>query len=129
MIQEEAFKKICPEGTIVTHESPQSYGVGALVKTRIVHIFELDWNARVEEVFPDSKIRLQFLDGFFAGGMEIWKLESKGEYTWVTHTIIIKPEGFLRKLAWVLKVRRKHNKMVEIFLDNLKIVCERHRTE
>jgi ribosome-associated toxin RatA of RatAB toxin-antitoxin module len=100
--------------------------VGTLIKTRTAHIFELEWNARVEEMFSDSKIRLQLLDGFFAGGMEIWKLESKGEYTRVTHTIIIKPKGFLRKLAWILKVRRKHNKMVEVFLDNLKRVCERH---
>jgi hypothetical protein len=75
-------------------------------------------------VIPDRKIRIQFLDGFFAGGTEIWELESVGEYTRVTHIIIVQPKGFLRRLAWVLKVRLKHNKMIEALLDNLKELSE-----
>ncbi|MBW2329645.1 MAG: SRPBCC family protein [Deltaproteobacteria bacterium] len=129
LTQEESFKKICPKGTIVTHESPPPYKVGTLVKTKIVHIFELEWNSRVEEVIPDSKIRLQFLDGFFRGGTEIWELESETEYTRVTHTIIIQPKGLLEKLAWALKARMKHNKMTEAVLDNLKRLCETHSLE
>ena len=98
-----------------------------MIKTRIVHIFELDWTSRVEELIPDRKIRIQFLDGFFAGGTEIWELESVGEYTQVTHTIAVQSEGFLRKWAWILKVRLKHNKMVEALLDNLEKASERLR--
>ena len=124
LTQEESFKKICPKGTVVTHESPPPYQPGTLVKTRIVHIFELEWNSRVEEVVPDSKIRLQFLNGFFAGGTEIWELGSQEECTRVTHTIIVQPEGLLKRLAWALKVRLKHDKMVEALLDNLKRLCE-----
>jgi hypothetical protein len=124
LTQEESFRKICPKGTVVTHESPPPYQAGTLVKTRIVHIFELEWNSRVEEVVPDSKIRLQFLDGFFAGGTEIWELGSQEEHTRVTHTIIVQPEGLLKRLAWALKVRLKHDKMVEALLDNLKRLCE-----
>ncbi len=129
LTQEEAFREICPKGTVVTYKSPLPYQVGTLVKTRIVHIFELEWSAQVEEVFPDSKIRLRFLDGFLAGGMEIWELEGEGEYTRVTHTIIVQPKGFLKKLAWALKVRTKHDKMVEALLDNLKRVFEKQQTE
>ena len=125
--QEQAFREICPKGTIVIHESPPPYRVGTVIKTRIVHIFELDWTSRVEELIPDRKIRIQFLDGFFAGGTEIWELESVGEYTRVTHTIAVQPEGFLRKWAWILKVRLKHNKMVEALLDNLEKASERLR--
>ena len=124
LTQEESFRKICPKGTIVTHESPPPYQAGTFVKTRIVHIFELEWTSRVEEVVPDSKIRLQFLDGFFAGGTEIWELESQKEGTRVTHTIIVQPEGLFKRLAWALKVRLKHDKMVEALLDNLKRLCE-----
>ena len=124
LTQEESFKKICPKGTILTHESPPPYQAGTLVKTRIVHIFQLEWNSRVEEVIPDSKIRLQFLGGFFAGGTEIWELESQEGYTRVTHTIIVQPKGLLKKLAWASKVRLKHDKMVEALLDNLKRLCE-----
>ena len=129
LTQEESFKKICPKGTIVTHESPPPYKVGTLVKTKMVHIFELEWNSRVEEVIPDSKIRLQFLDGFFRGGTEIWELEGEGEDTLVTQTIIVQPKGLLEKLAWALKVRMKHNKMTEAVLDNLKRLCETHSLE
>jgi hypothetical protein len=128
LTHEEAFREICPEGTIVAFETPPPYGVGTLVKTKIAHIFELEWNARVEEVLRDSKIRLRFLDGFFAGGTEIWELRSLGEQTQVTHTVIVQHKGFLSRLAWALKVRTKHNKMVESFLDNLKKVSELHPT-
>lgn len=125
LAQEEMFKKICPKGTIVTYEPPLPYQAGTLVRTKIDHIFKLEWLSRVEEVIPDTKIRLQFLDGFFAGGTEIWKFESIGESTRVTQTIIVKPKGFVRKMFWGLKVRLKHNKMVETFFDNLQRVSEK----
>ena len=128
LTHEQSFGEICPNGTIVTFGTPPPYGVGTLVKTKISHIFELEWSARVEEMWPHSKIRLQFLDGFFAGGTEIWELESFGEETQVTHTVIVQPKGFLSRLAWALKVRTKHDKMVEAFLDNLKRAAEVHPT-
>lgn len=119
-----AIKKICPEGTVVMHNSQLSYGVGTLVNTKVNHIFKLEWNTRVEEVIPHKMIRLRFLDGFFTGGTEIWEIEEQGEYTLVSHTIIVRPRSFLRKMAWILKVRRKHDKMVEAFLENLQKVLE-----
>ena len=124
LTKEEAFKEICPKGTIVTYEFPLPYQVGTIIKTRIAHIFEFDWDSRVEEVILDRKIRIQFLDGFFTGGTEIWELDSVGEYTRVTHTIIVQPKGFFKKLAWILKVRLKHDKTIEALLDNLRKVSE-----
>lgn len=125
--QEEAFRQICPKGTIVTYESPAPYRVGTIIKTRIAHIFELDWTSRVEKLIPDRTIQIRFLDGFFAGGREFWELESVGEHTRVTHTIIVQPQGFLRKLAWTLKVRLKHNRIVEALLENLEKASETSR--
>ncbi len=124
LTNEKALQEICPEGTVVTHESPLSYGVGTLVNTKVNHIFKLEWNTRVEEVIPQKMIRLRFLDGFFTGGTEIWEIEEQGEYTRVSHTIIVWPRSFLRKKAWILKVRSKHDKMVEAFLENLQKVLE-----
>jgi hypothetical protein len=124
LTQEEAFKEICPKGIIVTHESPPPYRVGSIIKTRILHIVTLDWNSRVEEIIPDKKIRLEFLNGFFAGGTEFWELDSVDEYTRVAHTIIVQPKGFFKHLAWIFKVRRKHDTIVEALLDNLKKVSE-----
>ena len=114
---------------MVTHVSPPPYQVGTQLRTNVDHIFRLEWNTRVEEIIPNTKIRLLFLDGFFAGGTEIWELGDEGEYTRVSHTIVVQRKGFLKKLAWILKVRRKHEKMVETFLDNLKRVSETHFSE
>ena len=120
LTHEDKFKAVCPKGTIVTYESPLPYQVGTYVDTRIDYIYKLRWRSQVVEVIPDKKIRQQFLDGFFAGGTEIWELEPENGFAKITHTIIFQPQGFLKKLAWSLKVRGKHDKMTEVFLDNLK---------
>jgi hypothetical protein len=119
LTQEKDFQSICPQGVAVTFDPPAPFGIGTIIKTRIVRRLKLIWTSRVEEVLPNKKIRIRFLDGFFAGGTEIWELESVGEYTQVSHTIIVKPKGLLRKLAWILKVRSKHNAMVETLLGSL----------
>lgn len=124
LTNEDMFKNACPQGTILTHKSPLPYQVGTYVDTKIDHIFKLKWRSQVVELIPDKKIRLQFKDGFFAGGTEIWELEPESKFTRTTHTIIVRPQGILKKLAWALKVRGKHNKMTEAFLDNLKRIAE-----
>jgi ribosome-associated toxin RatA of RatAB toxin-antitoxin module len=124
LTHEDAFREICPQGTIIHHKSPLPYQRGTLVQTRIEHIFKLSWNSRVEEFIPGEKIRLKFLDGFFDGGTELWEMEAAGEGTKIKHTIIFQPKGVLRKLAWYLKVRLKHDKMLEALLENLKAKAE-----
>ncbi len=124
LTHEDAFRGICPKGTILTHESLPPYQPGTIVRTKIDHIFKLSWRSRVLEVTPFQKIKLRFLDGFFAGGTEIWELEQESEFTRVKHTIIVQPKGLLKQLAWSLKVRLKHDKMVEALLDNLQRIAE-----
>lgn len=120
----EMFEKFCPPGTIVTFEPPAPYQEGTIVRTKIEHIFSLGWKSRAEEVIPRERIRLRFLDGFFEGGTELWEFEAAGTDTRVIQTIIVQPKGIIRQIFWNLKVRLKHNKMVEAFLDNLKNVAE-----
>jgi ribosome-associated toxin RatA of RatAB toxin-antitoxin module len=124
LTHQDAFKSICPKGTIVTFEPILPYRVGTIVNTKIDHLFKLSWRSRVVEIDQYRKIRLQFLNGFFVGGTEIWELAPENTSTRVTHTIIFQHSGFLKKLAWNLKVRRKHNKMVEAVLDKLKRTAE-----
>lgn len=124
LTRQDSFNGICPKGTIVTFEPMLPYQVGTFVNTKIDHIFKLLWRSQVIEIDQYKKIRLQFLSGFFAGGTEFWELEPENEFTRTTHTIIVQPQGFLKKLAWNLKVRRKHDKMVETVLDNLKRAAE-----
>jgi ribosome-associated toxin RatA of RatAB toxin-antitoxin module len=116
---EKAFGELCPEGTFVTHESPLHYREGLILKTKIDHLFKLEWFSQVEEITSDHSIRLKFLDGFFSDGTEIWELEEIGQSTRISHTIVFQPDGFLKRLAWLLKVRTRHDEMVEVFLDNL----------
>ncbi len=120
LTHEDTFKAICPQGTVVTHEPPLPYQVGTNVNTFIDHIFKLKWRSQVVALIENEKIQLQFLDGFFAGGTEIWELETEDGFTRATHTIVIRSQGFIKKLIWSLKVRRKHDRMVEALLDNLK---------
>jgi hypothetical protein len=124
LTQEESYKKICPPGTIVTYEPPLPYQAGTIVRTNIEHIFKLEWRSQVEEVVPDSKIRLRFLNGFFSGGIEFWELENEGDHTRVSQTIVVQPKGVIRSIFWNVKARLKHNIMVEEFLDNLKHIAE-----
>jgi ribosome-associated toxin RatA of RatAB toxin-antitoxin module len=122
---EARFQSILPQGTVLTHETAPPYQAGSRVCMHINHIFKLKWTSQVEEVVPDKKIRLTFLDGFFAGGTEIWEFDVEPGGTRATHTIIVNPNGFWRKLAWNLKVRLKHDTMVEQMLDNLARLAER----
>lgn len=108
----------------MTFEPMLPYQVGTFVNTRIDHIFKLRWRSKVIEIIKNKKIKLQFLNGFFAGGTEIWELEPENEFIRTTHTVIVQPQGFLRKLAWNLKVKRKHDNVVEAVLDNLKRAVE-----
>jgi ribosome-associated toxin RatA of RatAB toxin-antitoxin module len=125
LTHQDEFKNICPKGTIVTFEPNFPYRVGTIVHTKIDHIFKLSWRSQVVEINQYRKIRLQFLNGYFAGGTEIWELVPENNTsTKVTHTIIFQHQGFLKKLAWKLKVGRKHDKMVEALLDNFKRKAE-----
>ena len=119
-----SIKILCPQGTVVSYLSPQPYSVGDVVETRVEHIFKLKWTARVEQVVENRLIRLTFQDGLFRGGNELWEFSRQDKGTRVSQTIIVELKGFFQRLAWVTKVRRKHDKMVELFLDNLKHVAE-----
>jgi ribosome-associated toxin RatA of RatAB toxin-antitoxin module len=125
LTQPKGMKALCPDGTIVTNLSPPPYKAGDLVETRVDHIFKLKWISRVEAVEPNRMIRLKFQTGFFSGGTEIWKFEEEAEKkTRVSQTIIVEPKGLMKQAAWLLKVRRKHDRMVEQFLNNLELSAE-----
>jgi len=120
----QGMRSLCPDGTVVSYLSPAPYAEGDLVETRIEHIFKFKWISQVERVLADQSIRLTFQSGFFAGGTELWELYPENNGTRVSHSIFIEPRGFFKRLAWMTKMRHKHDKMVELFLDNLKRTAE-----
>jgi len=120
----DGMRSICPDGTIVSYPSPPPYAVGDIVETRVEHIFKLKWTSQVEQVIENQMIRLTFQNGFFAGGTELWEFYPQNNGTRVSHSIFVERHGFIKRLAWLTKVRRKHDKMVELFLDNFKHTAE-----
>jgi len=120
----QGMRSLCPDGTVVSYLSPLSYVEGNLVETRIEHLFEFEWISRVEQVVANQSIRLIFQNGFFSGGTELWEFYPETNGTLVSHTIYVDLKGFFKRLAWATKVRRKHDKMVELFMDNLKRTAE-----
>jgi hypothetical protein len=120
----QSMKSLCPEGTVVLYLSPMPYSEGDLVETRIEHIFKFKWVSQVEQVVANQSIRLTFQNGFFSGGKELWELYPESNGTRVSHTIFVEPRGFFKRLVWAAKVRHKHDKMVELLLDNLKQTAE-----
>ncbi len=120
----QGMRSLCPDGIVVSYLSPTPYAEGDLVETRIEHIFKLKWVSQVEQVVTNQLIQLTFQSGFFSGGTELWELYPENNGTRVSHSIFVEPRGFFKRLAWMTKVRHKHDKMVELFLDNLKRTAE-----
>jgi len=120
----QGMKSLCPDGTMVLYLSPMPYAEGDLVETRIEHIFKFKWISQVDQVVANQSIRLTFQNGFFSGGKELWELYPENNGTRVSHTIFVEPRGFIKRLVWAAKVRHKHDKMVELLLDNLKQTAE-----
>ncbi len=120
----EEFTALAPKFTRVSFDTPPPYQVGTRLKININHLLKFTWHTQVRELVPNRKARLEFLDGLFAGGTEIWELEPQGEATRVIQTIIVSPKGFPKAFIWNLKARNRHNQMAEKFLDNLRARAE-----
>jgi len=120
----QGMKSLCPDGTEVLYLSPIPYAEGDLVETRIEHVFKFKWISQVDQVVANQSIRLTFQNGFFSGDKELWELYPESNGTRVSHTIFVEPRGFIKRLIWAAKVRHKHDKMVELLLDNLKQTAE-----
>lgn len=118
------FTEMVPEYTIVSFDTPPPYRVGTRLKIKIDHLLEFTWHTQVKEIVPNRKTRLEFLDGLFKGGAEIWELIPEQGGTRVLQTIVVEPRGWIRRFIWNFKARRRHNAMTEKFLDNLKAKAE-----
>lgn len=124
LVDEDRFPAITPPYTEVSFDTPAPYGVGTRLKIEINHLLNFTWHTQVEEMVPNRRIQLAFLDGLFKGGTEVWELEPQGEQTLVIQTIIVQPEGWLRRFIWDFKARNRHNAITEQALDNLKYLSE-----
>ncbi|MHC1742430.1 MAG: type II toxin-antitoxin system RatA family toxin [Syntrophobacteraceae bacterium] len=120
------FPGLVPSDRIrVSKQTGGPYGVGTVIRTETGYKIKVSWTTRVVDFQECRKITLQFQEGMFRGGYEIWDLEPDGEKTRVSHTILFNLSNFIYRILWVLKdVESKHNILVEATLHNLKRASE-----
>ncbi len=124
------FPHLVPGDRIrVTKITPEPYGVGTQIRTQTGYRIKLSWTSSVVDLQPGRRITLQFQNGIFNGGYEIWELQPMGDQTLVSHTILFNLSNFIYRVLWVVKnVEEKHNTLVEGTLCNLKQAAESPHT-
>ena len=105
--------------------TPGPYGVGTTIRAETIYKIQLSWESQVVKIKKNRLLILQFQDGPFRGGYEVWELVPHGTCARVSHTLIYNISNFLYKLVWVFKRgERNHNTLTEVTLLNLKRECE-----
>jgi ribosome-associated toxin RatA of RatAB toxin-antitoxin module len=124
------FPGLVPSDRIrVSKVTAGPYGVGTVIRTQTGYQIKVSWTARVVDVQEGRRIVLQFQEGMFRGGYEIWELQEEGERTHVSHTILFNIANVIYRVLWVLKdVESKHDTLVEATLSNLKNASETGNT-
>ncbi|NVM22805.1 MAG: SRPBCC family protein [Desulfobacterales bacterium] len=124
------FPALLPSDRIqMTKVSPEPYRIGTVIRTQTRYRISLRWNTQVVAKQADRRLVLQFLDGIFRDGYEIWELRQEGTGTRVSHAIVYNIANFLYHTFWVLKrVESRHDALIEDTLLNLKQACEAEPT-
>jgi ribosome-associated toxin RatA of RatAB toxin-antitoxin module len=105
--------------------TPGPYQVGTTIRARTMYKIQLSWDSKVVNLEKDHLLVLQFQDGPFQDGYEVWELRPQGSCTRVSHTFVYNISNFLYRLVWVFKRgEKKHNALTEVTLLNLKRECE-----
>ena len=105
--------------------TPGPYQIGTTIRAETMYKIKLSWESKVVYMEKDRLLVLQFQDGPFRGGYEVWALRPQGNCTRVSHTFVYNISNFLYRLVWVFKRgEKKHNTLTEVTLLNLKRECE-----
>jgi ribosome-associated toxin RatA of RatAB toxin-antitoxin module len=105
--------------------TPGPYQVGTAIRAETIYKIRLTWDSQVVQINKDRLLVLQFQNGPFQGGYEVWELKAKGSCTRVSHTLVYNISNFFYRLVWLLKQgEKRHNNLTEVTLLNLKRECE-----
>ena len=105
--------------------TPGPYQVGTTIRTETNYKIKLSWDSQVVQIQEDRLLVLQFQNGPFRGGYEVWELQGNGSCTRVSHTLVYNISNFFYRLVWLLKQgETRHNTLTEVTLLNLKRECE-----
>lgn len=120
------FVSLIPSDRVqLSKVTPGPYQVGTKIRAETIYKIRLRWDSKVVQMQKDRLLVLQFQDGPFRGGYEVWELKPEGSCTRVSHSLVYNISNFLYRLVWVLKRgERQHNTLTEVTLLNLKRECE-----
>ena len=105
--------------------TPGPYQIGTTIRAETMYKIKLSWHSRVVRMEKDRLLVLQFQDGPFRDGYEVWELRPQGSCTRVSHTFVYNISNVLYRLVWVVKRgEQKHNTLTEVTLQNLKRECQ-----
>jgi len=108
-----------------TKVSPGPYSVGTLIHSETRYKIKLQWDSRVVRLEQDHLLVLEFLNGIFRGGYEVWELQPEGDFALLSHTLVYNLANPLYHILWVVKQgETKHDALVETTLLNIKRASE-----
>lgn len=120
------FVRLIPNDRVeLSKVTPGPYQVGTTIRAETMYKIKLSWESKVVNLEEGRLLVLQFQNGPFRGGYEVWELRPQGSCTRVSHTFVYDISNFLYRLIWVFKRgEKKHNTLTEVTLLNLKRECE-----
>lgn len=126
LIDFDSFVTLIPSDRVqLTKVSPGAYRVGTTIRAETNYKIKLSWDSQVVQIQEDRLLVLQFQNGPFRGGYEVWELQGNGSCTRVSHTLVYNISNFFYRLVWLLKRgEKRHNILTEVTLLNLKRECE-----
>ena len=120
------FVTLIPNDRIeLSKVSPGPYQVGPTIRAETMYKIRLSWDSKVVHLEKDRLLVLQFQNGPFRDGYEVWELRPQGSCTRLSHTFVYNISIVLYRLVWVFKRgEKKHNTLTEVTLLNLKRECQ-----
>ena len=120
------FVRLIPTNRVeLSKVTPGPYRVGTTIRAETRYKIKLSWDSQVVHLEKDRLLVLQFQDGPFRDGYEVWELRPQGSCTKVSHTFVYNISDFFYRLVWVFKRgEKKHNTLTEVTLLNLKRECQ-----
>ncbi|MGD8438368.1 MAG: SRPBCC family protein [Syntrophobacterales bacterium] len=120
------FVSLIPSDRVqLSKVTPGPYQVGTTIRAETMYKIKLSWESKVVNLEKNRLLVLQFQNGPFRDGYEVWELRPQGSCTRVSHSFVYNISNFFYRLVWVFKRgEEKHNTLTEVTLLNLKRECE-----
>jgi len=126
LIDFSAIQRWCPQEKIrVEKITPGNLGLGTKMRYRLNYRVNPVWHSVIVDMEENRRIMNRFVDGIFAGSVEIWQLREVEQGIELSHTLIYRISKLILRIGWIfLGGEAKHNELTEEALHNLKSIIE-----